>query len=171
MEILIAPNVKLRVKTKPVRKITPAHLATLKQMVKLTKTFKDPEGVGLASTQIGQRERFFVLKDTDKFIKVINPQILATGKRSKTYFEGCLSIPNIYGQIKRYTNIKVAFTDETGQQIKKSLKSVPAWIFQHEMDHLDGFLFPDKVLQQKGSFYKWKGRDKTGQDIFEEITL
>lgn len=171
MDVVKAPNDKLRVKTKPVKKITPGLITTLKEMIKLAKTFKDPEGVGLASTQIGLDGQFFVALDGKTFISVINPKILSIGKRQKTYFEGCLSIPDIYGEVKRALQIKVSYLDETGKNQTKSLKGVPAWIFQHEMDHLNGVLFPDKVLEQKGKFYKWTGKDKTDTDIFEEVTL
>lgn len=171
MQVIRAPNEKLRVKTKPVKKITQGLKQTLKEMVKLTKTFKDPEGVGLASTQIGLNEQFFVALDGKNFISVINPQILFLGKRQKSYFEGCLSIPDVYGEVKRSYQIKVLYMDENGKKYTKILKEVPAWIFQHEMDHLKGVLFPDHVLSEKGKFYKWTGRDKTGQDIFEEVIL
>ncbi len=214
MKIIVAPDQKLRIQTKRVKKITPGLLATITEMVKLTKTFVDPEGVGLASTQIGLGEQFFVAKvpnydargdgergaparsrrseatrmhdgavsrqdpkqfiakqNTEQFITVINPKILSTGKRTKKYLEGCLSIPNYYGEINRFTNIKVSYQDQTGIQINANLKGILAWIFQHEMDHLSGILFPDRVLEQKGKFYKVVGKDKAGADIFEEITL
>ena len=175
MEVIKAPNPKLRVKTKLVKKITSRLLQTLKEMIKLAKAFKDPEGVGLASTQIGLEEQFFVALNGNPpaggFISVINPKILSVGKRQKTYFEGCLSIPNVYGEVKRALIVKVQYQDETGKIQTRPLKGVPAWIFQHEMDHLNGVLFPDKVLQQRGKFYKWTGKDKTGTDTFEEMTL
>lgn len=171
MDVIKAPNDKLRVKTKTVKKITPGLITTLKEMIKLTKTFKDPKGVGLASTQIGLNEQFFVALDNKNFISVINPKILSLGKRTKTYFEGCLSIPDVYGEVKRAIQVKVSYLDETGKNQTKTLKGVPAWIFQHETDHLNGMLFSDRVLEQKGKFYKWTGKDKTDTDIFEEVTL
>lgn len=177
MVVLIAPDPKLRVKTKPVKKITPVLLQTLKQMIKLTKNFKDPEGVGLASTQVGLDGQFFVAANTsevnekEKFIYVINPKITWTGKKTKKYFEGCLSIPKYWGEVERFFSIKVTYQDETGKIIQRTLRGNFAWIFQHEMDHLKGSLFPDRVLEQKGKFYKNVGKDKTGADIFEEVTL
>lgn len=192
MEVVKTPNPALRVQTKPVKKITPALLQTLKAMIKLTQTFKDPEGVGLAATQIGLDENFFVarLHDSKKippsepsqrkkrwanykkeFVSIINPKILSYSKNTKNYFEGCLSTPNIWGQVKRYVSIKVTYKDINGQEISKTLKGIPAWIFQHEIDHLNGILFQDRVLEQKGKFYKFTGKDKTGTDIFEEVTL
>ncbi|MBI2020781.1 peptide deformylase [Candidatus Daviesbacteria bacterium] len=116
-------------------------------------------------------EAFFVAKDGGRFIKVINPKILSFGKRTKRYFEGCLSTPNIWGEVKRYTTIKVSYRDKEGKTITATLRGIPAWIFQHEIDHLNGTLFQDRVLEQKGKFYKFTGKDKAGADIFEEITL
>jgi len=192
MQVVKAPNPLLRIVTKPVKKITPALLSTFKEMIALTKTFKDPEGVGLAATQIGLNERFFVARlhdskkvppsspsqrksrwaDYDKaFVTIINPQILSYSKKTKLYFEGCLSTPNIWGQVRRHLSIKVSFKDLKGNLITKTLTSISAWIFQHEVDHLDGILFQDRVLQQKGQFYKFSGKDKTGTDIFEEVTI
>ncbi len=192
MQIIKAPDPRLRIKTSPVKKITSALLQTLKEMIKLTQTFEDPEGVGLAATQVGLGERFFVarLHDSKKtppsnpsqrsqrwknygqeFMATINPRILSYSTATKTYFEGCLSVPDIWGKVKRHTSIKVSYQDTAGQSITKTLKGIPAWIFQHEVDHLDGILFSERVLQQRGKFYKFTGKDKTGTDTFEEITI
>lgn len=172
LELVKAPDPRLRVKTKPVKKIKPALLHTLKEMIKLTKTFNDPEGVGLASTQVGMQESFFVAKNKDnKFISFINPKILSSGKKTKTYFEGCLSTPNIWGQVKRHFSIKVSYLDEGGKTRTKTLTGLLAHIFQHETDHINGILFQDRVLKQKGKFYKFSGKDETGADMFEEISL
>jgi len=184
MQIVYAPDSRLRIQAKKVKKITPALLQTLKGMIKLTKTFHDPEGVGLASTQIGLNEAFFVarLDESAKrakkgnppaggFISIINPKILSTGKRTKRYFEGCLSTPDIWGEVRRATQLKVSYQDVSGKSITKALRGIPAWIFQHEIDHLNGILFQDRVLEQKGKFYKYTGKDKAGTDIFEEIQL
>lgn len=178
MEVVKAPDPRLKIQTKSVKKITPTLIQTLKEMITLTQSFKEPEGVGLASTQIGLNESFFVAKSIpeskstqNRFISVINPQILFTGKRVKKYFEGCLSTPDIWGEVKRFITIKVSFQNEEGKQITSTLTGVSAWIFQHELDHLNGIIFQDRVLQQKGKFYKFMGKDKTGTDIFEEITI
>lgn len=192
MDVVHAPDERLRVKTKPVKKITPRLLQTLKEMVKLTQTFKDPEGVGLAATQVGLEESFFVARihDSDKippakldqrknrwkdygkqFMAIINPKIITRSQTTKTYFEGCLSVPDIWGEVKRHTWIKVSYQDINGEIFTKTLKAIPAWIFQHEVDHLEGMLFTQRVLEQKGKFYKFTGKDKTGTDNFEEITI
>ncbi len=178
IKVVLAPDSRLRVITKPVKKITPALVTTCKEMIKLTKTFKEPEGIGLAANQIGLTERFFVAKDPSfektggqEFLIVFNPKILSQGQKTKARFEGCLSIPKYWGEVNRFLTVKVSYQNEAGEVITKSLRGLLAWIFQHEIDHLDGKLFPDRVLEQKGQFYKFTGKDKTGTDTFEEVTL
>ncbi len=149
MEVVIAPNPKLRVSTKPVKKVSSSLLKTIKDMVSLTKTFKDPEGVGLASTQIGLEEQYFVARLNDGTFKAFfNPKIISTSKFTKKMMEGCLSIPNIWGEVSRHLWVKVSYLDEQGQEVKQKLTGLAAHIFQHETDHLSGKLFVDKVLQE-----------------------
>jgi peptide deformylase len=171
MEVVKAPSPKLRVKTKPVKKITPDHLKIAREMIKLTEAFVDPEGVGLATTQIGREDRFFIGKLGPKFVSVFNPKILSFNKKTKAFFEGCLSIPDLYGYVNRPTAITVEYQNEKGQKVSKMLRGLAAWVFQHETDHLNGILFVDRVLEQKGRFFKVVGKDKTGADVFEEVEL
>ncbi|MBI2595417.1 peptide deformylase [Candidatus Daviesbacteria bacterium] len=171
MEVVKAPDPRLRVKTKPVKKIVPL-LKTIKEMVKVTKTFTDPEGVGLASTQIGESEQYFIMKQGDgSFSAVFNPKILSRGKRTKVFFEGCLSIPDYYGQVTRPTIVTVSYVDIEGKPTKQTLRGVAAWIFQHEYDHLQGKLFMDHVMEQKSRLFKVVGKDRTGGEMFEEVAL
>lgn len=171
MEILRAPNPKLRVKTKPVKKITPELLNTAREMIKLTESFQDPEGVGLSSTQIGREESLFVVKLDNKFIIVFNAKVTAQSKKQKLFFEGCLSIPDYYGEIKRPISVTVSYQDEAGQQITRKLNGAKSWIFQHEVDHINGRLFMDLVLEQKSRVFKAVGKDQAGDEIFEEVKL
>ncbi len=141
-------------------------------MVRVTQSFVDPEGVGLASTQIGEKEQFFVMKQGDgTFSAVFNPKILSKGKRTKFFFEGCLSIPNYYGQVNRPTIVTVSYLDKDGAFIKQTLRGVAAWIFQHEYDHLQGKLFMDHVMEQKSRLFKVVGKDRTGGEMFEEVVI
>src|SRR3989344_90896 len=176
LKVIKGPDLRLRVATRSIKKITPGLISTTKEMIKLTKTFQDPEGVGLASTQVGLDGSFFVGLSEEpqknqkiKFEAFLNPKIISTSKKTQTRFEGCLSIPNYWGEVKRHTYIKVSYQDISGKIIAKTLTGLMAHIFQHEVDHLNGILFPDLVLSQKGKFYKWTGKDETGQDVFEEI--
>ena len=172
MEVVIAPNSKLRVQTRPVKQVTAQHRQIIAQMIKLTKTFVDPEGVGLASTQVGLDEQFFIAKQTDGSFKAFfNPKILSGSKKEKKMFEGCLSIPNYWGEITRPISITVTYLDINGNQKKERLTGLNAHIFQHECDHLTGRLFMDIVMEQRGKLYKVVGRDRAGAEIFEPVPL
>lgn len=172
MQVIKAPDPRLRVKTKPVKKITSVLSKTIREMIKLTKTFVDPQGVGLASTQVGLSEQFFVSIDKEgRFKTYFNPKIIKTSKKTKYFFEGCLSIPNYWGKIERPIGVTVSYLDEHGNQVKKYLRGIEAHIFQHECDHLKGRLFMDLVHEQKSKLYKVVGKDRTGADVFEEVPL
>lgn len=172
MKVVIAPDNKLRVQTSPVKKITPRLLATIKEMIKLTKTFVDPEGVGLASTQVSENEQYFVSKTEDGVFKAyFNPKILSYSKKTKKFIEGCLSIPKYWGEITRPLAVTVSYQNESGQVIKEKLTGFDAHVFQHECDHLRGKLFMDIVLEQKARLFKVVGRDRAGAEVIEEVAL
>lgn len=171
MKIVTAPNNILRQEAKPLKKVTPAILQTVKEMIALTNTFVDPEGVGLAAPQVGISEQFFIAKFDEEFVPFFNPKILEYGKKEKEFLEGCLSIPDYYGEIARPTSIKVSYLTKDNQQITETLKGINAMIFQHEYDHLHGRLFMDIVLQQHARLFKITGKDRSGADIFEEISI
>lgn len=99
------------------------------------------------------------------------PQLPAIPKKTKVFFEGCLSIPDYYGEVKRPIGVTVEYMDDKGKKIKKKLAGLEAWIFQHEYDHLQGKLFVDYVLEQKSRLFKVVGKDKAGAEIFEEVQL
>lgn len=171
MQIVKAPDARLRTKTKYVKKITPELLKLSSEMIKFAKTFKDPEGVGLSTNQIGRNERFFVAKIGDEFEIFINPEIHSTSPKTKIFFEGCLSIPDYYGETIRPISAKVSYLNKHGEKITKTLRGFSSWIFLHELDHMNGVLFMDRVLEQKGKVFKFVGKDKTGSDLFEEIKV
>lgn len=171
MQIVKAPDPRLRTKTKLVKKITLELLELAKEMIKFASSFEDPEGVGLSTNQIGRTERFFVAKIGPTFAPFFNPEIHFFSVKKRVFFEGCLSIPNYYGETKRPIFVKVSYQNEKGEKITKTLRGVSSWIFQHEVDHMNGILFMDRVLEVKGKVYKFAGKDKTGTDTFEEIKI
>ena len=84
--------------------------------------------------------------------------------------EGCLSLPNIWGEVERAPSITLRYLDEKEKPQTKKFNGFMATIVQHEMDHLEGILFPKRVLEQGGHLYK-SHKDEKGKDIFEEIEL
>lgn len=172
MHVVKAPDPKLRVQTKEVKVITPNIKKTIDEMVRLTKTFVDPEGVGLASTQVGLDGQFFVSKmDDESFKAFFNPRILKFSKKTKLMLEGCLSIPNFWGEVNRHVWVDGEYTDIDGNRVQERMTGLMAHIFQHEVDHLNGKLFMDHILEQKTKLYKVVGRDRAGSEIFEEVAL
>lgn len=147
---------------------------------------KDPQGVGLAAPQIGKSLKLFITKPIDKSpIQVfINPKIVSNIKYQVSSakekpihdnkLEGCLSLPNIWGEVKRSTTIKLQYQLLTTNQKlitrTRSFSGFLATIIQHEFDHLEGILFPKRVLEQKGKLYKSHKNEK-GEDVFEEIEI
>lgn len=171
MQIVKAPDAKLRTKTKLVKKITPELLKLSSEMIKFAESFKDPEGVGLSTNQIGRTERFFVAKIGEEFVPFFNPAIRSFSPKRKVFFEGCLSIPDYYGETKRPISVKVSYENEKSEKISKTLRGISSWIFQHEVDHMNGILFMDRVFEHKGKVFKFVGKDKAGSDMFEEVKV
>jgi len=124
-------------------------------------TLKKDAGVGLAGPQIGLLKKIFIIDTTplledDPLIKkveqlFVNPKILEVSDDQVIYNEGCLSIPGIYKDLYRPAKIRVRYQDLSFNTIEEELDGMPARIFQHEYDHLEGILFIDKLsaLQRK----------------------
>ena len=84
--------------------------------------------------------------------------------------EGCLSLKDIWGEVKRQSGVILSYQDEKGKSHSQNFSGFMATIIQHEYDHLNGILFPKRVLEQKGQLYKSR-KDEKGEDVFEEIEL
>jgi peptide deformylase len=103
-----------------------------------------PDGVALAAPQVYVSIRLIVIKDPKRIV-AINPKIIEFSKEKDLDQEGCLSIPNTYEQVERSTSIVVEYYNERGEKITRSCSGSLARAFQHEVDHLDGVLFIDKI--------------------------
>lgn len=181
--IIQAPNEILSQKAKPVEKIEKTVLDLIDEMKKQLLSARDPEGVGLAASQVGKPLRLFIVRPTPKSpIHVfINPVI---EKRLTSHFptqashisrrtsklEGCLSLPNIWGTVKRSPVITISYLDEKGKKHNRKFTGFMATIIQHEFDHINGILFTQRVLEQKGKLYK-SHKNKKGEDVFDEIKI
>ena len=105
------------------------------------------EGVGLAAPQIGKNIRIFILSpELSEQTVFINP-LIRKSFRKTLVTEGCLSLPKIYGKIKRSKTAKITALNETGKKLQLKADSLLAQAFQHEVDHLDGILFIDKTRE------------------------
>lgn len=139
----------------------------------------NPKGVGLAAPQIGEPWRVFITRPTKKSdIRVfINPEILTSSHdltdgvpERDNKLEGCLSIPKIWGRVKRPQTLTLKYQDETGASHEEQFSGFIATIIQHETDHTNGILYVQRVLEQKGKLYQ-STRDEEGKEILEEVTI
>jgi peptide deformylase len=162
-KIVQAGDARLRTKSKPVKNIDRKIQQLITDLKETLLAQTDPEGVGLAAPQIGKNLRVFVMRDEKKILTVINPEIISVSKAQKSKakknepLEGCLSIPHYYGPLTRGEKIKIKYLNEKGKEITETFIDFPAQIVQHEIDHLNGLLFVDKLLEQKRPLYQIKG--------------
>lgn len=155
MEIVIIPHPSLRKISKDVsvKEIPSAKFQKLLENLSVAMATRD-DGVGLSAPQIAVNERVFVVsgkiwkkdgKPTPADEYFINPVVVKKSKKLVVAEEGCLSIPNIYGLVKRHASVSIDYFDATGKSMTKKATGLLARIFQHEIDHLDGILFTDKA--------------------------
>lgn len=143
--IVTHPAPSLRVRSQeidPAEVTTPAFQAYLDQ---LTETMYVKDGVGIASPQVGRNIRAVVCVLDEEPVCFINPVIT---KRSSTMIEseeGCLSVPGVYGMVERHKRITVEALTRHGRKVELDLRNFQAIVLQHEIDHLDGILFIDKM--------------------------
>lgn len=168
LKIVSVPHPVLASKTKNVEKIDDVTKKLVYEMEETLISQSDPQGVGLAANQVGEGLSIFIMKknpeaDTQVFI---NPKILEIidDKQKKPKkdkkgdkLEGCLSIPRIWGPVKRSTRVYLEYMDLNSQVHKRWFKGFEAVIIQHEMDHLMGVVFTQRSLEQKAPLYKETG--------------
>jgi peptide deformylase len=148
-EVIFADNPILREKSKKVKNFGEALQALIDDMVE---TMQATNGVGLAAPQVGVLERVIVIQLPDdeedpqsgKLFALCNPQVVrAEGEEEGE--EGCLCLPGYAGEVKRATSVIVKAQDRRGKKLRIKAKGLLARVFQHEIDHLDGFLYIDRV--------------------------
>ena len=142
MKIYVYENSILRTKSTEVDKVDDDLRLILDRMMKV---MEKAHGIGLAANQIGIDKRFFVLDVEGRKLKIINPEILEFGDELIEFEEGCLSIPGVYRNVTRPEKIRVKYMDENNEVHEELLEGLISRAFQHELDHLDGVLFIDKI--------------------------
>lgn len=132
----------LRQRAREIKEITPAILRLLDDMVE---TMEGANGIGLAAPQVGVSKRMIVIKiGKNDLLELINPSLLCR-KGEESDVEGCLSFPGMYGEVPRALEVEVEALNREGKKITIKGTGLLARALQHEIDHLDGILFVDKV--------------------------
>jgi peptide deformylase len=150
LDIIGTDNPILRRPAKKIKQITPQISRLIDDMVE---TMRDAPGLGLAAPQVAQSVRLFVAEieeDADtpgsgKLYVLVNPEYLFKSGEMVAGNEGCLSVPGYAGEVERHTSVVVKGLDRHGRKVKLKAEGWLARVFQHEIDHLDGVLFIDRI--------------------------
>jgi len=151
-EIITIPNLTLR---KKARKVTDFGKDFQELVTDMLDTVRDAPGVGLAAPQVSESLRVIVVEFGDeedgekpkKLYVVANPELINASEDMVIGVEGCLSVPELVGEVERHNAIVVKGQNRFGKPTKIKASGWLARIFQHEMDHLDGVLYPDRALR------------------------
>jgi peptide deformylase len=150
-EILVAPDPRLRQKSKPVAEVDDAVRRLMDDMLE---TMYAAPGIGLAAIQVGVPLRAVVMdlagENEEKQPRYfVNPEILAPSEETAVYEEGCLSVPEFYEEVERPARCRVRYLDYEGRPQLLEAEGLLATCIQHEIDHLDGVLFIDRLSRLK----------------------
>ena len=151
MPIIIAPDPRLKIKTKPVDHVDAAVKTLMDNMLE---TMYAANGIGLAAPQVGDMRSVIVVdcaRQAEKPapIKMANPEIIAVSPNDNTHEEGCLSLPEHYADVVRPDSITLRYLNENNKILEIDADGILATCIQHEMDHLEGILFVDHISALK----------------------
>lgn len=142
LKILKYPNPILKKRCEEIKDIT----FEIKELaLDMTKTMTDSQGIGLAASQIGELKRIIVVRVENQPRVLINPEIIKKSEEKEVGEEGCLSFPGLFLKIKRAKAVEIETLNLRGEKMKIKAEGFLARVFQHEIDHLDGILFIDRV--------------------------
>jgi peptide deformylase len=144
----------------------------------MIETMRTAHGAGLAANQVGETVRIAVVEVRDgnprypykppiPLTVIVNPVIEPLDDEIEQINEGCLSVPNLRGEVPRHMNIRVSYTDREGEQREEVRRGLSAGTFQHELDHLDGTLFVDRVTDLS-TLATWEQFERFHRDAFVE---
>ena len=181
MKIITTPDPRLREKSEKVNTIDDEVLDVIAKMRKLSLDWeaKHPYelSAAMAAPQMGVLKRIIIVRDDmeDKnkatFTALINPVVIKAEGKVKSDYEGCLSVPSVYGMVPRPSKVRVKAKLEDGTEVRIKATDELARTLLHEIDHLDGILFIDHIRDKKDAFYKMNDKgDLEPADYEKEIT-
>ncbi len=164
MKIITTPDPRLREKSEKVRVIDDEVLGVISDMRKLSADWEKEHpfelSAAMAAPQIGVLKRIIIVRDDmeDKkkttFTALINPEVIRAEGREEADYEGCLSVPKIYGKVPRKTKVRIKARLEDGTEVRIKATGELARTLLHEIDHLDGILFIDHIKDDTKAFYE-----------------
>jgi peptide deformylase len=183
LQIVTLPDEGLRQKARPVTKFDDDLQTLIDNMIE---TMRVANGVGLAAPQIGQSLQLAVIETLPKtdeegedipnsreLFVIVNPRIVWESRDVTDGIEGCLSIPGYLGEVERAYSIRLRAQDRRGKPLKLRLKGWTARIFQHEIDHLNGVLYIDKLTDRENfwtdeEYYNMRQAEFEAEEVEEE---
>ncbi len=155
LEIEVFGSPILRQETEPVGSVTPALRRLVDDMFD---TMHAAQGIGLAAPQVGRRERLAVIEIEGQRLVLINPEIMHSGGGLSRAEEGCLSIPEVYATVERPAQVTVRAQDIDGTPFEVAASELLGRCLQHEIDHLHGKLFLDRLsfLKKRAALKAWE---------------
>lgn len=181
MEIITTPDPRLREKSEKVRVIDDEIQNVIAEMRKLSLDWEAEHpyelSAAMAAPQMGVLKRIIIVRDdmSDKakatFTALINPEVIRADGKVLTDYEGCLSVPSVYGKVPRPSKVRVKAMLEDGTEVRIKATDELARTLLHEIDHLDGILFIDHIRGKKDAFYRMddKGELNPVEDYEKEI--
>lgn len=180
-DIITLPNDHLRQRSKKIGLITPEIAEIVKNMEAATLDWEDSRehevGVALAAIQIDTPLRIVVIRNNfdDKkdrgFITLFNPEITKLEGKQEEDFEGCLSVRDIYGKVKRYNKVRVKALNAEGKEVRITAEGFLARVLQHEIDHTNGILFVDHIKGQADAFFHLEKDGKLAPVEYDKATV
>lgn len=162
--IITLPNPHLRQKSKKIDFVTPETLKLIDEMTEVALDWENSRpheiSAAISAVQIDHLEKIAIIRSDfdDKkirdFTALINPKIIKFEGEIVSDFEGCLSVPDVYGKVPRYDKIRVKATDTNGNEVRFKADGFLSRIIQHEIDHVNGIVFIDHIRDQKDAFFK-----------------
>ena len=164
MKIITTPDARLREKSEKIHGIDDEVHEIIANMRKLSLDWEKEHpyelSAAMAAPQMGVLKRIIIIRDdmenkkNDSFTALINPEVIRAEGKVKSDYEGCLSVPSIYGMVPRATKVKVKAKLEDGTEVRIKATDELARTLLHEIDHLDGVLFIDHIKGIKDAFYE-----------------
>lgn len=163
-DIITLPNAHLRQKSSRIRGITDKTKQLVDDMTSASLDWEDSRpheiSAALAAVQVDRLERVVIIrsnfeeKDVREFIPLVNPEIVKYEGEEIEDYEGCLSVKDVYGRIKRWSKIRVKALNLQGEEIRFRADGFLARVIQHEIDHTNGIVFIDHIRDQENAFYR-----------------
>lgn len=177
-DIITLPNPHLRERSKKVGLISEEIKKLIEDMQEATLDWEDSRdhevGVALAAIQVDQPLRVVIIRnnfDNKKdrsFAVFVNPVITKYEGDVQEDYEGCLSVPDIYGKVPRYSQVRIKAWDQNGREIRLSAKGFLARVFQHEIDHTNGIVFIDHIKDKPEAFFRLKEDGRLAELDYEK---